>query len=176
MNSRSHRRRSFLLVFVLAAGIVPRSAAAVEAGQPAPALVVTELNGASFDLKQQLGKVVIVNFWATWCEPCRQEAPILDSFYKAQHENGLELIGLSMDRPRERDEVRKAMQSVSYPVAIAAEAKSNGFGAARALPITYVIDREGVIRARLAGTPVTMRQLEETVAPLLRRPDPHPAP
>lgn len=153
---------------VLAAVAAPLGAATIEVGQPAPALVVPELGGSTFDLKQERGKVVIVNFWATWCEPCRQEAPILEEFYKAQHENGLEIVGLSLNRPRERDAVRKAVGSVTYPVAIAAEASSNGFGAIRLLPVTYVIDREGIVRARLApGTPVTKQLLEETVAPLL---------
>ena len=115
-----------------------------------------------------------MNFWATWCEPCRQEAPVLQQFYEAQHANGLELIGLSLNRSRERDAVQKAMQSVTYPVAFAAEASSNGFGAVRLLPVTYVIDRQGIVRARLgAGTPVTMQQLEETVVPLLRSPVPN---
>ena len=64
------------------------------------------------------------------------------------------------------------MQSVTYPVAIAAEASNNGFGAVRLLPLTYVIDPEGIVRARLAaGTPVTMQQLEGIVLPLLHAGD-----
>jgi peroxiredoxin len=162
-----------LVILALVAVVAPRSAAAVDVGQPAPKLVVSELDGTTFDLKSQQGKVVIINFWATWCEPCRQEAPVLDTFYKAHHGDGLELIGLSMNRPRERDAVQKAMQSVTYPVAIAAEATNNGFGAIRALPATYVIDREGVVRARFsAGEAVTARQLEEAVGPLLHNSDP----
>jgi cytochrome c biogenesis protein CcmG, thiol:disulfide interchange protein DsbE len=55
--------------------------AASDVGQAAPALVVPELNGQLFDLRALRGKVVIVNFWATWCPPCREEMPALDSFY-----------------------------------------------------------------------------------------------
>jgi len=173
---KTHAARGW---FALAVAVVaaPLGAATIEVGQPAPALVVSELDGKTFDLKQQLGKVVLVNFWATWCEPCRQEAPILEEFYRAQHDNGLEIVGLSVNRPRERGAIQKSMQGVTYPVAIAAEASSNGFGAVRLLPVTYVIDREGIVRARLAaGAPVTMQQLEETVAPLLRHRESSTAP
>jgi cytochrome c biogenesis protein CcmG, thiol:disulfide interchange protein DsbE len=169
MNSPLRRRgsRVFLLGFAIA--VSAHTAPAVDVGQPAPALVVPRVDGESFDLKQARGKVVVVNFWATWCEPCRQETPVLDAFYKAHHGDGLELVGLSMNRPRERGDVQKAMQSVTYPVAIAAEATSNGFGAVRVLPMTYVIDREGIVRARLsAGEALTARQLDDVVLPLLR--------
>jgi thiol-disulfide isomerase/thioredoxin len=157
------------LLAILSVVMVPRALIAIDVGKPAPGLVVSELDGTTFDLKQQQGKVVLLNFWATWCEPCRQEAPILDAFYKAHGDDGLVLVGLSMNRPRERDAVQKAMQAVTYPAAFTAEAKSNGFGAVRVLPVTYVIDREGVLRARLSsGEPVTAHQLEELVMPLLR--------
>ncbi|HTR03620.1 MAG TPA: TlpA disulfide reductase family protein [Thermoanaerobaculia bacterium] len=173
---KSHAARGWFAL-ALAAVAAPLGAATIEVGQPAPALVVPELGGTTFDLMQQRGKVVIVNFWATWCEPCRQEAPILEEFYKAQHDNGLEIVGISLNRSRERDAVRKAVQSVTYPVAIAAEASSNGFGVVRLLPVTYVIDREGIVRARLApATPVTMQRLEETVAPLLGHRDSNTTP
>ena len=76
--------------------------AVAEVGQPAPALVVPELNGQSFDLSALRGKVVVINFWATWCQPCRQEMPALSAFYRQYHGQGLEMIGLSADRPHER--------------------------------------------------------------------------
>lgn len=92
--------------------------AAAEVGQPAPALVVEELNGQTFDLAAQRGKVVVINFWATWCQPCRREMPTLDAFYRQYHRQGLEMIGLSADRLHERSGVGKVMQSFSYPAAM----------------------------------------------------------
>ncbi|MGD0946445.1 MAG: redoxin family protein [Candidatus Binatia bacterium] len=70
----------------------PLARAAAEAGQPAPALVVQQLDGQAFDLGTLRGKVVIVNFWATWSPPCRTEMPILDAFYQQYHARGLEMI------------------------------------------------------------------------------------
>jgi cytochrome c biogenesis protein CcmG, thiol:disulfide interchange protein DsbE len=141
----------------------------MEVGQPAPSLVVRELDGQSFDLGAVRGKVVVVNFWATWCPPCREEMPVLDAFYRRYHGQGLEMIGLSADRPHDRADVSKAMQSFSYPAAMLDDAKVNDFGAPSALPVTFVIDGNGIVRAKLTPDekPVTEKSLGDAVIPLL---------
>ncbi|MBV8454651.1 MAG: TlpA family protein disulfide reductase [Deltaproteobacteria bacterium] len=154
-----------------------RADADSELGQPAPALVVEELNGNTFDLAAQRGKVTIVNFWATWCPPCRKEMPALDQFYRRYHAQGLEMIGLSADRPHDRSDVIKVMQLFSYPAAMLDDAKSNGFSDPSALPVTYVVDAQGVVRAKLTPDekPVTEQSLAAAVLPLLpqRTPEGH---
>jgi cytochrome c biogenesis protein CcmG, thiol:disulfide interchange protein DsbE len=67
-------------------------------GQSAQALIVTTLDGKTVDLASLRGKVVLVNYWATWCAPCREEMPTLSAFYRAYHERGLEMIGISVDQ------------------------------------------------------------------------------
>jgi peroxiredoxin len=143
--------------------------ASATVGNPAPALAVPELDGQTFDLSALHGKVVIVNFWATWCPPCREEMPALDAFYRQHHGQGLEMIGLSTDRPRDRSEVTKVMQSFSYPAAMMDDAKVNEFGTPDALPMTVVVDGNGVVRAKLTPdeTPVTEKSLSDAVLPLL---------
>jgi cytochrome c biogenesis protein CcmG, thiol:disulfide interchange protein DsbE len=169
--------RWLALLAILPMLMVPRALAAVDVGKPAPGLVVPEVEGPTFDLSTLRGKVVIVNFWATWCVPCREEMPVLDAFYRSHHRQGLEVIGLSMDRSRDREAVKKLMQSVTYPVALASDAKVNGFGAVRALPVTYVVDETGTVRARLTpDTPLTEERLEDVVLPLLSTQDTTPAP
>lgn len=141
----------------------------VAVGQQAPALKVTELKGAPFDLAALRGQVVIVNFWATWCSPCRAEMPALDAFYQRYRGRGLTLLGLSIDDLSDRGQVLQVMQRFHYPAGLMAQAKENGFGAPLAVPITYVVDASGVIRQRiLPGKHVITEQLlAKMVLPLL---------
>ena len=162
-----------LIFLIVALAILPPFDvyAAAEIGQPAPALVVQELNGQSFDLATLRGKVVVINFWATWCPPCRQEMPALDAFYRRYHGDGLEMIGLAANRTHERSDVAKVMDSFSYPAAMLRDCKSNGFNDPTELPVTYIIDAQGIVRAKLIPeeTPVTEQTLTQAVLPLLSK-------
>ena len=166
-------RNAFHLSLIVTAAVVlavaPRARAYAEPGQPAPALVVEELNGRAFDLAAERGKVTIVNFWATWCPPCRKEMPALDAFYRRYHAQGIEMIGLSADRPHDRSDVTKMAQSLSYPAAMLDDAKVNGFGDPSELPTTYIIDAQGIVREKLTPNekPVTEQSLAAVVLPLL---------
>jgi cytochrome c biogenesis protein CcmG, thiol:disulfide interchange protein DsbE len=166
--------RCFLqLYLVVIAALVlanaPRAYGDSELGQPAPALIIEELNGNTFDLAAQRGKVTIVNFWATWCPPCRTEMPALDAFYRRYHSQGLDMIGLNADRPHDRSEVVKVMQSYSYPAAMLNDAKSDGFNDPSALPVTYVVDADGIVHVRFASDdePMTKGRLAKAVLPRL---------
>lgn len=167
-----------LLVIALAGWLVlavlPSSAAEPTIGDPAPRLDATELNGQSFDLAAERGKVVIVNFWATWCGPCRVEMPALDTFYQAFRGQGLVLIGISVDKWDDRTKVAALMRRYSYPAAMINEAQTNDFPRPHVIPTTYIIDREGVLRGIEHGA--TTKSLMETVLPLLRKKAPPPVP
>jgi len=143
--------RKALLAASLAAVALPSAGLArPAAGEPAPALVLPELDGTPFDLAALRGKVVLVNFWATWCPPCREEMPALDALYARFRARGVELVGVSVDRRRDRPAVEKAAARLHYPVGLLAEATSDGFGKQAALPVTYVVDRDGKVRAVIA--------------------------
>jgi cytochrome c biogenesis protein CcmG, thiol:disulfide interchange protein DsbE len=135
-------------------------------GKPAPALVAPELDGKTFDLATERGKVVIVNFWATWCGPCRAEMPLLNRFYLEHRAQGLALVGVSVDDRHDSKEVAEVMRQFAYPALLAPTARVNGFGPPLAVPMTWVIDAQGVVRARLVSA-VTERALSEAVLPLL---------
>ena len=155
-----------LLTLSLAAG---RAAAAGEVGQPMPTLIVKQLDGHDLDLAALRGKVVILNFWATWCPACRAELPVLEAFYEKHASEGVMVIGLSADDPHERKAVTRALQGVAYPVALLVDAKVNAFGNPAVLPMTYVIGADGTIRTRLLPTKggLTEQALAAAVAALL---------
>ena len=163
-----------LLVLVMAMLGGSGAFASVEIGQAAPRLVVPELDGQTFDLSAERGKVVVINFWATWCSPCRDEMPALNAFYRHYHKQGLVIIGLSADRPHDRSEVAQTMESLSYPVAMMRDAKPNGFGSPAILPTTWIVDRDGIVRAMLRPDEikVTADSLAKAVLPWL---SPNPA-
>jgi len=148
---------------------LPFALGATDVGQPAPALTATELNGKGFDLGALRGQVVVINFWATWCSPCREEMPALDAFYRQHHGQGLDMIGISADRPRDRGNVVKVMQAFAYPAAMLGDASANGFGKPDVLPVTYIVDPTGVVRAVMTPDKVaiTRESLKQVVTPLL---------
>ena len=87
-------------------------------GAPAPEVVATQLDGKTFDLSKLRGQVVVVNFWATWCPPCRAEMPAMDAFYRKHRGDGLAMIGLSEDKARELPQVKNIMAAFAYPAAL----------------------------------------------------------
>ena len=159
------RRRACLGLLGLAWG----AARAAILGQPAPPLVLEALEGGRFELAALRGQVVIVNAWASWCAPCREEMPALDGYWKAHRAEGLALFGLSADRPRDRDAARRIMAGFGYPAGLLRGAEANGFGTPAVLPTTWLVDRSGVLRAELHpdSNPITPETLPRLVGPLL---------
>lgn len=140
-----------------------------DVGQAVPNVIARQLDGATLDLAARHGRVVVVNLWASWCTPCRAEMPMLEAFYRKHQAEGMLLVGLSADDLHDRKDVAKAARGLTYPIALLQEAKANGFGSPKALPMTYVIDKNGVIRARLMPTRAGLSEpeLAAAVLPLL---------
>jgi thiol-disulfide isomerase/thioredoxin len=117
----------------------------------APEVVIQTLDGESLDLRQLRGEVVVVNFWASWCAPCRWEMPALQNLHEAFGSKGLTVLGVSIDA-RPSDAVEYATEKgISYPIAVADATVRAAFGGLRGVPTTFLIDREGVIRHRVFG-------------------------
>jgi len=167
MGSSLAARLASVAVAAVLLWLMPESGparAAPEIDKPAPALVVTQLDGHTFDLAKLRGKVVLVNYWATWCAPCRKDMPKLDAFYR-NHQQNLAMIGISVDRDRDLQKVRKVMASLAYPVACLKDVTVNGFGDPEGVPITWIIDAEGKVRDRMID--VRDELLNDLVVPLL---------
>ena len=118
---------------------------------PVPAVHVTTLDGQTLDSSTWAGKVVLVNFWATWCGPCREEIPVLIAL-QDHYKDQLLVVGLSVDE-RPPAEVLKFVQDhkINYPVAIADAALQQAFGRISAVPATYVINKTGGMVQRHIG-------------------------
>lgn len=133
------------------------------------------LGGKPFDLAQERGKVVVVDFWATWCGPCRAELPNLVRLYDRYHDDGLQVIGISLDDSKEALEQFLKEQHIPWPQIFFAEAAARGwnhplsrrYGVDR-IPFTLVIDQNG----RLAGADLRGAELDSAVAQLLGQPLP----
>ncbi|WP_149195976.1 TlpA family protein disulfide reductase [Luteimonas suaedae] len=128
-----------------------------------PALRVSTIDGASYDLADRRGKWVVVNFWATWCAPCLKEMPELSAL-DAMREH-IEVVGLAYQEI-EPDEMRAFLEKhpVLYPIAIVdVYAPPADFDTPRGLPMTYLIDPDGRIAKKFLG-PVTAQEIETAIA------------
>lgn len=128
-----------------------------------------DLVGGEKRLSAWRGKVLVVNFWATWCEPCREEIPTLVRTQSKYAVNGLQMVGISIDSASKVQEFSKEYK-VQYPLLIAGidviEITRNLGNKAAGLPYTVVLSRDGAIQARHLGG-ISESQLELAIAPLL---------
>ena len=116
---------------------------------PAPDFSVKDLEGNTLSLASYKGKVLVINFWATWCPPCRKEIPDFIEAYKELKVEGLEILGLSVDQTTAGallEWVRKT--GINYPIALATPEIVKAYEPGEFIPATIVIDRKGVIRYR----------------------------
>jgi cytochrome c biogenesis protein CcmG/thiol:disulfide interchange protein DsbE len=139
------KKTAAFLIIALSAGLAPL--AAIVPNQPAPAFTLKSLDGKTLALSELKGKIVVVNFWATWCPPCRAEIPDFVEVYEQNRAKGLEIVGVSVDEmtPQQlRPFVDK--NKMSYPVALVTDKILRDYGPISAIPTTFIIDKKGIIR------------------------------
>lgn len=143
--------------------VTPQLRAAVgwgSGGTDAPAVTFQMLDGGAQSLQALRGQVVLVNFWATWCPPCRAEMPGFQKVYEAKHDEGFTVVGVSMD-DASPDHVASFLRdhAITYPVAMAGPEVPAAFGGVNSFPTSFLIDRQGRVRYTVQGifASVTLR-------------------
>ena len=115
-------------------------------GQQAPDFALKNANGENIRLTDLRGDVVMINFWATWCGPCRQEMPLLDEMHERYSRVGFSLLGVSIDDDPNRAKEMIDNLGVSFPVVFDSDKQVSQQYDVSAMPVTILLDREGVVR------------------------------
>ena len=145
-----------LIVSLSVGAPAPGNSPPENAYQPAPDFTLTSLDGERYTLSKLRGKVVLVNFWATWCAPCRQEIPDLSRLHTRYKDRDFMVLGISMDEisPKKIQKFARNYK-ISYPVLHGPQSElgkiSKSYGGIQAIPTTFLIDKQGNIRARYIG-------------------------
>lgn len=162
-------RRSTGLAVVLALALAaPASARLPKTGEMAPDFHLTLMDGTKVSRDDLRGKVVVLNFWATWCVPCRAELPLLDRYYELQRSKGLRVFAVTTEGSLPIFRMKKIFALMKIP---AVRRTKGPYDEVSAVPMNYVIDRAGRIRYAKAGS-FDLDSLNATLVPLLREPAP----
>ncbi len=121
-------------------------------GRAAPAFSLESLDGKTVHLADFHGKAVLLNFWATWCQPCRIEMPWFEEMQRQYGPEGLQVVGIAMDDSSKEDIAKFAKEiGVNYPILLGKESVGDAYGGVEFLPSTFFIDRDGKIVDRIFG-------------------------
>jgi thiol-disulfide isomerase/thioredoxin len=127
------------------------SAQALGPGSKAPAVELKDLSGKSFGWGALSGKVVLVDFWASWCAPCKEELPVLEALYKKYRGRGFEIVGINQDEDPANASKFLRRAPLSFPILHDAKRAAAGSYSPSKMPSSYLIDRRGLVRYVHAG-------------------------
>jgi len=163
-------RRTAMLAFGLWLVAAPVMAAAAKVGQPAPGFKVTTFDHRTVSLADLKGKVVVLNFWATWCGPCRNEMVVMDSYLRAHPGSDLQIFAVSTEDSVPDSQLRPLAKVLSFPLVTYLQGRAYGI-IDNGLPTSYVIGRDGVLRHAASGA-FDAESFDALITPLLEEPTP----
>jgi thiol-disulfide isomerase/thioredoxin len=155
----------------LVGGAVQTSAASLKIGKPAPNFDLQLVDGTHVHLSDLRGQVVVLNFWATWCGPCREELPLLDAYYKTAVKRNypLKVYAITTEDSVPVSKLKNLFSVMAIPSA--QRVKGGPFADVTAVPTNYVIDRSGVLRYSKSGS-FDLQTLNKVLIPLINEPAP----
>jgi cytochrome c biogenesis protein CcmG/thiol:disulfide interchange protein DsbE len=144
-------KRAATLIVLLTLMIATNGILSFASDKSAPDFTLTDLSGNSISLSDFKGKVIFVNFWATWCPPCRQEIPDFIEFYKENKDSGAVILGVSVDKST--NEVRDFVEEykINYPIVMATNEMVKDYKPGRYIPTTIIVDTDGMIQGKKVG-------------------------
>jgi len=159
-----------------AAGRPPANASSTAGDASMPSIVMKDLNDRDVTLAQYKGQVVLVNFWATWCGPCKIEIPWMIEFQKKYSSRGFTILGVSMDEDgkkainpfleKERFDVDGQKEAMNYPILLGNDSIADKFGSIVGLPTSMLFTRDGKMIKRIVG-PVELNDISKSIEDLL---------
>ena len=155
LSERSRRWVRTLVAGAVLVGVMNCAGRAQEprslVGRRAPEFSLDDLHGTHVDLARDRGKVVLLNFWATWCAPCKVEMPRFMEWQREYGARGLVVVGVSIDDSEAPARAFVEKLHVNYPVVMGNAQLGERYGGVLGVPVTFLIDRAGVVRARFDG-------------------------
>jgi len=145
---------------------IPAFAESVTVGSSAPDFSATTLDGKPVALADFKGQVVLLNFWATWCAPCKKELPLLEGYYRVQGKYGLRVVAVSTERSVPPEKLRPLAEHLTLTMVRDFRGPYGAIGGA--VPTNFVIDRDGVVRYAESGA-FTLDKLNQVLVPLLQQ-------
>ena len=161
--------RRLALLFILVAASAATAADHPGIGRPARPFTITTFAKQKVKLADLRGKVVVINLWATWCAPCKEEMPMMDAVHRRFHDNGLEIYAIATEDSVPPIYLRRLSAALSFP--LATKLSGSGYGALGGVPTTYVIDRAGNLRYAKSGA-FNLQSFQAVILPLLRESPP----